>query len=433
MTADHRTLPDARKSRIGIIALLSAAGVSTLGTRMSALAIPWFVLAVTGSPAATGLVIFAEMGPYVIVQGLGGPLVDRIGARRMAIFGELAAGVAMGAIPALYAADLLGFGVLAAVAAVAGAAQGLSATAQHVLVPGLSDGAGMRYERAAGLFDGINRVAAMIGIPLAGLLIVVISSPGVIALDAVSFLISCGLIGLAVPRSAEPAPSPEEDESSYPQRLAQGFRYLRSDRLLLGIAAMVLVTNLIDAANASVFLPVWGRVVLGNPLGIGLAGGVFGVGAVTGNALLTWLAPRLPRRLVYGIGFFLAGAPRYVVLALATTVPPLAVVSFIAGFGAGSINPILGAVEYERVPRHLQARVLGVVGALAWAGIPFGGLLGGAGVEAFGLTPTLLVAGSIYLLTTMAPFVFPAWREMDHRPIDAGELATGAPGLEAGS
>jgi hypothetical protein len=35
---------------------------------------------------------------------------------------------------------------------------------------------------------------------------------------------------------------------------------------------------------------------------------------------------------------------------------------------------IVGAIEYERVPRHLQARVLGAVGASAWVGIPFGSL-----------------------------------------------------------
>lgn len=415
-----------------MVALLAANGMSTVGTRMSALAIPWFVLTLTGSPAATGIVVFAEMGPYVIAQGLGGPLVDRLGARRIAIVSELLAGIAMGAIPLLHVIGLLDLPVLAGVAAMAGAMQGLSATAQHVLVPGLSDGAGMQYERAAGLYDGINRVAAMVGIPLAGLLIVLISAPGVIAFDAISFGVSGLLIGLAVPRSAEPVPDPQEDHSGYRERLSQGFRYLRGDRLLLGIAAMVLVTNLLDAANASVFMPVWGRDVLGSPLGVGIIGGVFGLGAVTGNAALTWLGPRLPRRLVYGVGFFLAGAPRYLVLAFATSVPPIVAVAFIAGFGAGSINPILGAVEYERVPRHLQARVLGVVGALAWAGIPFGGLLGGVGVEALGLTATLLVAGAVYFVTTLAPFVLPAWREMDDRPESVGRPAA-RPGLEAGS
>lgn len=415
----------------GLIALLAANGVSTVGTRMSALAIPWFVLTLTGSPAATGLVIFAEMGPYVMVQAVGGPFIDRLGAWRTAVVGELLAGAAMAAIPLLSFSGLLTLPVLCAAAALAGGVQGASATAQHVLVPGLSDHAGIGYDRAAGLFDGVNRVAGMIGIPLAGVLIALISAPSVIVLDAASFGASALLIGGAVPRAADPQPNPEEQGTSYLRRLAEGFRYLRSDRLLQGIAAMVLVTNLVDAANGSVFLPVWGKEVLGSPVGVGVVGGVFGVGAICGNATLTWLAPRLPRRAVYGTGFLLAGAPRYVVLALAATVPPVAVVAFVAGFGAGSINPILGAVEYERVPRHLQARVLGTVGALAWAGIPFGGLLGGAGVEALGLTTTLLIAGGVYLAATVSPFIFPAWKEMD-QPASGRERVTARPAAERG-
>lgn len=411
-----------RRSRAGLAALLTANGISTLGTRMSALALPWFVLVLTGSPATTGLVVFAEMTPFVLVEGFGGPLVDRLGAWRTAAAAELLAGLAMAAIPVLNDAGLLSLPALCVVAALAGAMQGASATAQRVLLPGLADRGAVAYERAAGLFDGVNRIAGMIGIPVAGVLIVVLSAPGVIVLDALSFAISAALIGFAVPRGAEPTANPDEDGSSYVARLATGFRYLAGDRLLLGIAAMVLITNFLDAANGSVFLPVWGEQVLGSPVGVGIVGGVFGIGAVSGNLLLTWLAPRLPRRLVYGVGFFVAGGPRYAVLALATSVPPVALIAFVAGFGAGAINPVLGAVEYERVPRHLQARVLGAVGALAWAGIPFGGLLGGVAVELVGFTPAVLAAGAVYLLATLAPFVFPAWREMDVRQQDAGAM-----------
>jgi MFS family permease len=408
-------MPDRHRApgRRSIYALLAANGISTLGTRMSFLAIPWFVLSVTGSAAATGLVVFAEMAPYVLVQGLGGPLVDRLGAWRVAIVSELVAGIAMAGIPLLHAENVLGLPLLAAAVGVAGAVRGAGDTGNRVLVPALAEGAAMPFERASGLFDGISRLASMLGIPLAGVLILLVSAPGVIVVDAATFAISGALIALAVPRSAEPAPHPDESEAGYLRRLAQGFAYLRGDRLLTGVAIMVLVTNLLDAAQASVFMPVWGQEVLGSPVGVGIVGGLFGLGAVSGNATLTWLAPRLPRRAVYAWGFLLAGAPRYVALALFSTVPPVAAIAFVAGFGAGSINPILGAVEYERVPRHLQARVLGVVGALAWAGIPFGGLLGGALVEASSLTTALFVAAAIYLAATLAPFIFPVWRQMN--------------------
>jgi MFS family permease len=91
-------------------------------------------------------------------------------------------------------------------------------------------------------------------------------------------------------------------------------------------------------------------------------------------------------------------------------------VTLASGLAVGGINPVVGAVEYERVPRHLQARVIGAVGASAWAGIPFGSLAGGIAVSAFGLRPALLAAAAVFGVTTLAPFAFPVWRQMERRP-----------------
>jgi MFS family permease len=417
-----------RRRRGGILALLAANGTSALGTRMSMLAIPWFVLTTSGSAAETGIVAFAETAPYVVLMAIGGPWVDRLGAWRVAVGSEIVAGLAMGAIPLLHFSGHLSLPLLAALAAVAGAVRGAGDTGNRVLVPALADTARMPMERASGHFDGISRTAGMIGVPAAGFLIAATSAPAVIVIDAVSFFVSGAILLAFVPRSAQPPPHPDEAEAGYFQRLGDGLRFLRGDRLLMGIAFMVLVTNLVDAANGSVLMPLWGQERLGSPVGIGLISGVFGLGAVLGNGLLAWLAPQLPRRLVYAVGFLVAGAPRLAVAAVSWTVEPMLVVAFAAGFAAGSINPILGAVEFERVPRHLQARVIGAIGALAWAGIPFGGILGGALAETVGLTATLWIAAAVYFLTTLAPFIFPAWRQMDRRSTSAGPAAEGAAG-----
>jgi MFS family permease len=398
--------------------------VSILGTRMSLLALPWFVLVTTGSAAKTGLIAFAEMAPYVAVQGLGGPLVDRYGTRRVAIATDVAAAIAFGAIPVLYASGSLSLGAVAGLVAAAGAVRGAGDSARHVLLPGVAERAGTPIERASGLYDGVSRAAGMIGAPLAGVLITVTSASVVIALDAATFVVSAVLVSLLVPPSAQP-PSPDNpaagaatSEVRYLESLREGFAHLRADRVLLGIAFMVLVTNLLDQSFSSVLAPVWSRDVTGSPVALGLMAAAMGLGALLGNSVTTWLGPRMPRRRVYAWGFLIAGCPRYFALAALSSASPVLAVAFIAGVGAGGINPILGAVEYERVPRHLQARVLGALGATAWAGIPVGALLGGALVDVIGLRAALLAAGCAYLVTTLAPFVFPAWRGMD-RPAAA--------------
>jgi MFS family permease len=401
---------------------------------MSFVAIPWFVLATTGSPTRTGLVAFAEMTPYVVVQAMGGPAVDRLGARRVSVLSDLIAGLAFGTVPILHVTGHLSLILLGGLVAMGGASRGAGDTARDVLVPGVGGMAAVSLERSSGLYDGISRVASLIGAPVAGVLIAATSATSVLAIDAVTFGVSAIVVRGLVPISAQPSPASGSDAEparpSYLGSLAEGFRYLRRDRLLLGIAAMVAITNLIDQAGGAVLIPVWATRVAHSPIALGLIGGVFALGAVLGNVFTTWLGARLPKRLTYGIGFALAGAPRFVALALASTVSPVLVVLLISGLGAGGINPIIGAVEYRRVPRHLQARVLGAVGATAWAGIPIGSLAGGALVEAIGLRGALVTAAIGYGVTTLAPFVFPVWREMDRRPdtSDASAVLSAVPG-----
>jgi MFS family permease len=408
-----------RRDRRGLAGLLGATGVSLLGTRMSFLALPWFVLTTTGSPTRTGVVAFAEMAPYVGVQALGGPLVDRLGAKRISVGTDVVAAIFVGAVPALQAMHVLSLPLLACLVAVAGAARGAGDAARDVMVPGVGELAEASLERSSGLYDGVSRLAGLVGAPLAGALVLVMSALGVLAIDAGTFAVSAVLVATLVPQAAQPPAQPGDSlraEASYLSSLAEGFRYLLADRLLLAIAAMVLVTNFVDQAGGAVLSPVWAHEIAHSSLALGLMGGAFSLGAVAGNAVTTWLGPRMPRRMTYAVGFFMAGAPRYLALALFTRVSPVLAVVFVGGLGAGGINPILGAVEYSRVPRHLQARVLGAVGASAWAGIPFGSLAGGLAVSIFGLRPALVAAAVIYGVTTLTPFVFPVWREMDRPP-----------------
>ena len=417
-----------RTSWRGLAGLLAAEGISILGSRMSMLAVPWFVLSTTGSAARTGLVAFAEMAPYVVVQALGGPVVDKVGGRRVSIVTDVVAALAIGLVPLLHGLDMLSLVSLCALVALAGAVRGAGDVSRYVVVPGVTRLAGAPLERGAGLADGVNRLAGMIGAPLAGLLVAVWSAPAVLVLDAVTFLVSALVVLVFVPRHLpapdEPDPAPAQAPApvgvvaGYVAGLREGFAHLRSDRLLLGIAAMIAVTNLVDQSWSAVLGPVWAQQVTGSPVALGALFGVFGLGAVAGNVVLTWLAPKLPRRAVYAWSFLLCGAPRLAAMALLSTVSPVLVVCFLAGFGAGGINPVLGAVQFERIPTHLQARVLGVVGALAWAGIPLGALLGGLAVEAVGLRPALWAAAAVYLVATLAPFVFPVWEQME-RPVAA--------------
>ena len=76
------------------------------------IAIPWFVLSTTGSPTQTGLVAAAEIAPLVVFKALGGPLLDRLGPRRVTLACDLLSAVVVGSIPLLHDLGLLSFPLL---------------------------------------------------------------------------------------------------------------------------------------------------------------------------------------------------------------------------------------------------------------------------------------------------------------------------------
>ena len=188
-----------------------------------------------------------------------------------------------------------------------------------------------------------------------------------------------------------------------------------------GMLLMVFVTNLADAAYGTVLAPVWARDVIGSPVALGFLSAAFAVGAVLGNVVYTVLAPRIPRFWVFAIGFLLAGAPRFVTLAVTDRLWLIYAVSFVAGVSVAAVNPVFGALAYERIPERLRARVLGLSRAVSFAGIPLGGLLGGAAVHGLALPAAALLFGLAYLVVTLWPFVSRVWRTMDERPAPARE------------
>jgi MFS family permease len=87
----------------------------------------------------------------------------------------------------------------------------------------------------------------------------------------------------------------------------------------------------------------------------------------------------------------------------------------ITSIGAGPLNPILGAVEYERVPKNMRGRVGGAISAGAWSAMPWGMLIGGVLTEQLGVFPMLIGLGVIYMITTLTAAFIPAMKEMDRR------------------
>jgi MFS family permease len=400
------------RSRRGLVGVLAAQAVSLSGTRLSAIALPWFVLVSTGSATKTGLVAFCELGPYVVAKTLAGPITDRVGARRVSVLTDLVSTVLVGAVPLLHVLGQLHFGVLLALVALLGVARGPGDSAKSVLIPQVVEEARVPLERATGLSGTIERLASTVGAAGAGAVVAVLGPAVALAFDAISFLGAAVIIAATV-RARQSSPEEGPSEDGYLRQLQAGFAFLWRDRLLRSISGMVGVTNLLDAAWTAVLLPVWALHSGYGPAAVGLVLGTLSGFSIVASLAAAALAHRLPRRVTYLLGFFIAGAPRFLVLAFGAPLWLVVAVHAVGGLGSGFLNPILGAVILERIPKDLLARVSSLTTAVAWAGMPFGGLVGGALIAGVGLAPALLVCGAAYFLATTLPGLQPEWKRMD--------------------
>lgn len=394
--------------------LLSDA-VSLTGTRISMIAIPWFVLTTTGSVTQTGLVAFAEMLPLVLAKVLGGPVIDHLGARRVAITCDVGSFFAVGLVPLLHWLGWLNFPLLLGLVAVAGALRGPGDAAKDSLTPTIVAAAEVPMERATGLASAVERSAGMVGFALAGALIVAVGPTTALVVDAVSFLVGGAILAWAT--VGLPQPDHEKDTHASPMRfwqsLHEGWTFLRHEPVLLSLSVMIAVTNLLDAAWAAVLAPVW-AIESGNGAGfLGFMFAVFAGCSAAGSLFASAYGARLPRFRTYLLAYLVCGLPRFSVMAADSPLWLIMLTTVIAGVASGFLNPILGAVFYERIPIAMVGRVSSLSTSMCYALMPFGGLVGAALITGVGISPAFIVVGVAYLATTMAPAVIPSFREMN--------------------
>ena len=197
---------------------------------------------------------------------------------------------------------------------------------------------------------------------------------------------------------------PLRPRDGYLAQLREGWRFLIKDRLLVTVTLMIAVTNLLDIAKSSVFLPVWAVANGHGVVTVGLLLTCFAVTAMISSLVASAVGSRLPRRVD-----LLRGLRRSPVRRRSSCWGSTSrcgrsrLVYGIAGLAAGFLNPMLGAIFFERIPQPLLGRVGGLADGVCWAGVPFGGLVAAGLIALTGLTPALIIAAGLYAAATLLP------------------------------
>src|SRR5215471_7822133 len=219
--------------------------VSYLGDQFTIIALLWFVLQLTGSGAAVGLVILCFDLPGVVTGAILGRLLDRYQPRLVMGLDNLARAALIAAIPTLFAMGLLQLWYVFVLALLAGALSPATEAGVRAFVPHLVDDAAL--DRANALTATSAQFSYLVGPVAAGFAVARLGGPWALFIDAASFLLM-GLLVLTLPTiTREPRVAPLAAEHC-----------LTDDRGALGSAAVPSVFHPTAPARDAVPRCGWG-------------------------------------------------------------------------------------------------------------------------------------------------------------------------------
>lgn len=367
--------------------------VSLFGSQVTTLALPLTaVLVLRATPVQMGILGAAQFLPYLLLTLFAGVWIDRRRRRPMLIVADVGRAGLVGLIPLLALLGWLRMDALYGIALLLGVLTVFFDLAYQSYLPAL-------VERAH-LLEGNSKLqvsasVAEIGGPgLAGVLVQVISAPGALVMDAVSFLAS--VLSLALIHKPEPMPAVSPTRQNVRRELAEGLRVTFGNRYLRALAGEAATSNGFGEVITTLFVLYAVRQLGIGPERLGLILATGSIGALVGSAT----AGAIVRRFGVGptiVGSMLLGCLPLLLVPLADG-PPLVVnlllvlAFFVSGCGVALSNVQVISLRQTITPDHLLGRVHASYRTVVTGAIPLGALLGGFLGGAIGLRPALLVA-----------------------------------------
>lgn len=362
--------------------------ISLLGDQVSVLAIPLTaVLVLHAGAAQLGLLTAVSLVPSLLFSLAAGVLIDRRGQRRpIMLLADWLRGAAMLSLPLAYAFGHLTLVQLYVVAFVVGSLDVAFFVSYNAFIVALVEPD--ELVEANALLNGSRSLASVLGLTLGGTLVALVTAPGALILDGVSFLLSG--VGIARARADEPAVDPEQDHG-----VASGVRWIRHHRIVGPMLASTAWVNLWTfVGNAILILYATKTLHLGPEL-IGLAFGAGAVGGVIGALTSTRLERRIGLGPAFIVGSFLFPLPILLFpLARGPVGVELALLmggEFLSSLGVIWLDVTSGAIFGQVIPDGLRSRVSGAYRTVNYGVRPVGALLGGTLGATLGLRPTMWV------------------------------------------
>lgn len=392
-----RGLPLQRSSFVRLWLGLS---ISLLGDQFTTIALLWFVLEVTHSSAAVGLVILCFRLPAVVTSPLIGRLLDRYQPHFIMGMDNLLRALLIAAIPVLYWLGRLELGAIYGLVIVAGALAPATDVGLRVVLPRLvSDN---ELEASNALLSASEQVAMLAGPAVAGVIVTLWGGPPALLFDAVTFLLMGAMLWSLPNISRERAAVGQSAEKSGGLGLSALLR-MKEARIIIGLS---LVFFFAYGPLEPALLIYAHSVLKSGASGYGLLWSAFGLGALLGLGSI----PRLVRLTRPGVTLAIIAVLWGVLLfpLVLITQQPLAMLVFALAGGVWAPYMTIETSLLQRlVPPHLHGRIFGARATIIIAAAPLGAALGGVLLGALSAPAVIGISGLACVVAGIAGLCSP--------------------------
>ena len=365
--------------------------ISDTGTWMQVMAQGWVLSTLTDRALVLGMVNLAAGLPTLALTMIGGSAADRFDKRKILIATQVVQLVLAFTIGLLVLNGVIQIWHIIVFAALLGVSIAFEMPALSALVPEL-----VRKDQIAAaiaLDRSVFHGSRLLGPSVAGVLVAVWGAAAAFFANALTFIALIVSMLIIPPRKIGSAEEEEQRRSG----LMEGFRYVRKDRTILSLVALIAMTTVFIYPVVSVMLPLYVRQLLGlGPERMGYLMAIAGSGSLVGSLGLLSIARGKRIRFIMGAVTVVSGA--MFVMARTSTFAIAAVCMGAMAIGLATNFGLANTIVQERAPAHLRGRISAVFGLSFFGLMPVAGLLLTSLSDLIGMRIAMATGAGLYLV-----------------------------------
>lgn len=378
---------------LSLFLLLQGQFVSVMGDMIYEIALGFWVLAFTGSPALMGTLMATALLPGVLLSPFAGVIVDRSSRKSIMILMDLIRGITVILVAVAAIMGILQLWMVFLAGIILGVGGAFFGPAAMSVLPKMVPKD--KITNANSLFGVANTGADILGSSLGGVLYVLIGAPLMFLFNGISFIISGISIKFAkIPENRISKITPQNFKSDFREALL----FVRKMKGLLYVLAIFSIFSFLIHIAVVLLIPLFQFTPSLGAAKYGIAVACFTGGVFLGMIILSAMEVHPKKRSLLMLVSLSVSNICLILFAMTTEFYLMAVLLLIAGLSDSVVNVFILSSIQVSVPDDMMGKVMGLLGTLTMALTPLAMVIGGILAEFFPIR-------SIFLLCFVASFL----------------------------